>query len=155
MIVVREAAQKSAPRDKALHKALGVGRRVDIDTVKTVEAGLKSIIKTAEDQGDAVRAIGILSDEVDAAKLLLASLTTADQVQEKSKLTSTEATALRDTLRLGVENAVGKIQAAAVLAFRKQPDVAKKFRDLTPGSGGAAGRDGDGTGSGGTTNKPA
>ncbi len=132
---VRTAATRSHNADATLRKSLGVGTKVQ-STVSSVEAALQAIIDTGVSMPKQVRAIGVLSDDLKEAAMLLASLGTADDTQERKKVSSKVSTKDRNAAHLRVEAAVDEIVAKAALAFRKKKDkgVAKLFADLIPGS---------------------
>lgn len=63
----------------------------------------------------------------------MASLTTADDVQEKAKFERKAKTLDKNTLQREVENLVTKISAVGARVFRKkEPGVARLFEGLIP-----------------------
>ncbi len=137
-MAIREAAKKALPKDKSLHKLLGVGKKVDTGKVSSVEAALKQIENADKKKPAKVRLAGVLPDDIVKVKAYRASLSTADTEQEGLKVTSKMSTADRNALQLEIEAAIGKIIGAVGLAFFGKKSIIEQFTSLIPKKGASA-----------------
>ncbi len=136
---IREALKRgNAPSD--VLKAAGVGGKFYVNSVESMIASLSAVLAAQEKYGAAFAAGGVLPEDVEEGKRLLASLSATDMVQEAAKAKKLSGTSARYDLRKRIEQAVDHIRGAGMLHFYGQPAIANRFAALVPpqGPGGAA-----------------
>jgi hypothetical protein len=131
----RRAMRWARPNDRALHRRIGVGVRLDVGKVGSVAAALQTALDAAAQLPEAVEEAGVTPEDLEALRLTLDALLSADASQEASKVGAKQATAQRDEVQLRVEAAVGKVLAAAALVFHDRPAIAAAFAAVVPGEG--------------------
>ncbi len=129
---LRRLVRTGAPRNKALHRSVGVGKEV-ANTVGAVARALEVVVTGASAAEAEARAAGILPDDVALARSLWASLADADRAQEGLKLTAREATAASKTLQRRLEDDLMHLVSVASVTLGK-PEAAA-FDALTPAVG--------------------
>jgi len=129
---VRSAIRGAFPGEKAMQRAFGVGTRVAPGKVASVAGALDTLLKAAATRTDKVREAGILPADLERAAGLLEALLGADRAQEAKKVTAKVATARRAKTQLRIEAAIGRIMAAAEMAFLDDPAVLAQFRAAVP-----------------------
>ena len=132
VVAMRTAIRRAFPDDKPLHRELAVGRKVSPHAVGSVVAGLRTVLDAVAANPEKTRAAGILPQDIEDAQRALAALLAADQAQDQHSVSAKEAMARRTATQLRVEAAIGKVLAAAAVAFRKRPDVLARFESLVP-----------------------
>ncbi len=130
---IRESVKRNHPSDKALQKAFGVGARTMVEKPSTVATALNGILQAAQNHPDQFKAAGLLPADLVKVKDALTGLDAKVETQSDKKLTSKQATAAKLAVHLRVEAAVGKVLAAAGMAFIEQPEKLKLFEELLPG----------------------
>lgn len=132
---IREALKRGkAPA--AVQKAAGVGTKFQASSVEGAIASLTAALQAYDQTPDVFREAGVLPEDVDAGRGLLAALSAADLTQETAKIKKVQTTAQRNKLRKRVEEAVDRIRGAGMLHFRDLPATAARFAALVPPSGG-------------------
>ncbi len=149
VILMRTSARLVKPNDKALHKKLGVGKKVDPGKVSSVEGALETILKANVKNATRMRHAGILPEDIERATTYKDALSGADKDQEGKKVFSKGTTSTRDEIQMRVEAAVGKIAGVAGLAFIDNKALAKQFAALIPGKGEKTDEGGEDQGGGG------
>jgi hypothetical protein len=133
-VAVRDALKKGrAP--EAVKKAAGVGMLFPNKRVSVCVAAVNAIVETYDRFPEVFRTSGVLPEDMNEGKSLLAALQGADAEQEMEKTRKKDTTKGRNALRIRIEESVDRIIGAAGIAFKDQPDVSKLFTDLTPGTG--------------------
>jgi hypothetical protein len=130
---IRKTVKENHADDKAMQKTFGVGTKVVVEKHSTVTKALGLIVAAAANHPDQFRAAGLLPADLERVKAALLSLDTKVETQSEKKLTAKQATAAKLAVHLRVEQAFGKIQAAAGMAFLDQPEKLKLFEELVPG----------------------
>ena len=130
VMTVRNAAKRRAPKDQELHRAVGVGVTLRADSTLDVLANLEAIVKLGGDDGNGLRRIGILPDEIQEAGEISARLGGSDASQRDRIVSRSTGTESRTTLKLRVEDAIDEISAAGVVAFRKNPVKRARYEAL-------------------------
>ena len=130
---IRASIKRNHPDDKPLQKAFGVGARTMLEKPASVATALQLIVEAAGKHADALKAAGILPSDMVKVTDALASLDAKVDTQSEKMLTSKQATAAKVAVQLRVEAAVGKILAAAGMAFIDQQATLKLFEELVPG----------------------
>ena len=134
---IRESLRRAKAPASVL-KGAGVGTKFSSTSVEGATASLTTVLDAYEKSPDSFREAGVLPEDMDAARALLAALTVADRNQETAKIKKTQTTVQRNALRRRVEAAVDRIRGAGILHFRDQPATAARFSALVP-SGGSGG----------------
>lgn len=128
---IREAC-KSARLEADVLRAVGVGRPLQIKVVKSVVDAAEHVEQAYREFPDALRGAGVLPADLERVTALRARLQSADEAQEARKVTSKEKTASRDRAKKRVQVAIGKILAAAELAFLDKPERLAMYRAVRP-----------------------
>ncbi len=128
---LRRLLRSGASKDKQLQKAFGVGLDVK-PTVSSVEKALGLVIAAASRNEAAVRAAGVLPDDVVSARNLLAALTGADASQEQKKLTAKQATAAVGEVHSRLSDNLAHLESIARAALPRAQ--ATQFIALIPSS---------------------
>ncbi len=126
------AACRSARLDAEVLRAVGVGRRLKITLVKSVVEAAEHVEQAYREFPDALRGAGVLPADLERVTDLRARLHSADQAQERRKVTSKEKTAARNATQQRVQAAIGKVLAAAELAFLDNPERLAMYRAARP-----------------------
>lgn len=126
------AACKSAGLDADVLRAVGVGRRLTATVVKSVVDGAEHVEQAYLEYPDALRSAGVLPADVERVKANRARLQSVDEAQEQRKVTAKEKTAARDLAKRRVQAAIGRILAAAELAFLDKPERLAMYRAVRP-----------------------
>ncbi|MBN1184533.1 MAG: hypothetical protein JXB49_19730 [Bacteroidales bacterium] len=136
--VVMELRQmvQTATDDAGIRKTFGVGENTHADSISSVKASANMILDGYDKFTEwANNEAGIIDADMDEVAGLLMELTAADEEQEVSKLTRKLTTMDKDVLQRLVEDKITKISSIVVRVFgRKDPAVAKLFKDLIPNS---------------------
>ncbi len=130
---IRETA-RFAKLGKEVQAALGVGKSMQIAVVRTVTSAAEMVLSAYRLHTDALREAGVLPADIEEIRKLRDSLVQADEVQERQKITAREKTILRNQLLERVETALGRLAAAAALAFPDDPARVQAYRELTRGT---------------------
>ncbi len=128
---VRNAVRRVHHPDKALQRKFGVGLTVQ-QTVPSVLAGLQVIVAAAEEYPAETTAARITDADLAAVRAARDELSSADEHQERSKVSARQATARRRATQLRVQESVARILAAAGIVFRDRPDVLARFTAVVP-----------------------
>jgi hypothetical protein len=126
------AACKSAGLDADVLRAVGVGRRLAATVVKSVVDAAGQVELAYREFPDAMRSAGVLPTDLERLTALRARLQSVDEAQELGKVTSKEKTASRDDAKRRVLAVIGKVLAAAELAFLDQPERLAMYRAVRP-----------------------
>ena len=109
---LRRLLRSGASKDKQLQKAFGVGLDVKA-TVSSVEKALGLVIAAASRNEAAVRAAGVLPDDITSARNLLAAVGGADASQERKKLTAKQATAAASVVHARLADNLANLDSIA------------------------------------------
>jgi hypothetical protein len=131
---VRTAISKNFPKNDTLLARFKVGESFAPNVVSAVLGAIDSTLEAAKENPAAVSEAGILTEDLAELGALRSRLDGANKTQESKKGSSTQATADRDAAQLQVEQQLDRLWAAAVLAFRKQPEVLAAFERAMPTS---------------------
>ncbi|PKN23716.1 MAG: hypothetical protein CVU65_13820 [Deltaproteobacteria bacterium HGW-Deltaproteobacteria-22] len=121
-----------AKLDDTVRIAVGVGKPMNAKTLKSVLAGVTMILDGYAQYSAALREAGVLPADIDLLTALRDRLLTDDAVQETRKVSSKDATAARNAAHQRLEYALGRILAAAELAFLDDPARLAMYRELIP-----------------------
>lgn len=135
---IRESLRRAKAPASVL-KSTGVGTKFQATSVEGATASLTTVVDAYEKNPDPFREAGVLPEDMDAARALLAALSAADRNQETAKIKKTQTTVQRNALRMRVEAAVDRIRGVGILHFRDQPATAARFAALVPGGGNGGG----------------
>jgi len=125
-------ASRCAQLDPEVLRALGVGRRLYATVVKSVVEAAEHVEQAYREFPDALRSAGVLPADLERVIALRARLQSVDQAQELGKVTSKEKTASRDLVKRRALAAMGRILAAAELAFLDKPERLAMYRAAIP-----------------------
>jgi len=128
---VREACKLTDAPAYVL-KELGVGHPMNVKVVLSVVSGAQLIIETYAKHPDVLRAAGVLPEDVESITGLRKALRSADDGQEKKKVSSKDKTANRKAVQARVEAGIYRILAAADLALVDQPERLALYHALIP-----------------------
>jgi hypothetical protein len=123
--------------DAEVLSMLGVGRKLDPRSVKSVLDGADMVAMTYTRHPDQLRRAGVLPADIERISALRTRLTTDDMAQEAQKTTSKEKTAARNAAHKRVQAAIASIVAAAELAFVDNPERLAMYRAVLPTKPGA------------------
>lgn len=126
------AACRSAGLEPDVLRAVGVGRRLQSTVVKSLVEAAEQVVQAYREFPDALRGAGVLPSDIDRVTALRGRLQSVDAVQEQQKVTSKEKTAGRNRAQQRVQAAIGKILAAAELAFLDNPERLAMYRAARP-----------------------
>lgn len=129
---LRALVRTGAPKDKALWRAYGVGAALT-NTVSSVQKALSTVVSAAASNADKTRAVGILGTDIDAARTLLAALSTLDGDQERKRTSSKLATSAAGAIRARLAANLAHLKSIARSAL--PADKAEAIADLMPSSG--------------------
>lgn len=133
LVMALRSAVKITGQSAVLRKALGVGRTVSTNSVKSVLAAANMVIEAYANHADEMRASGVLPVDVETVMGLSNALANADQAQEMKKVASKLSTSERAAVQKRVEGALMKIIAAAGLEFaRTDPERVAQYAALIP-----------------------
>jgi hypothetical protein len=132
IVGVRTAVRRAYPDDKALQREFGVGEKLDADAVGSVASGLHTVINAIAANPERARSAGLLPADQTQAQGALDALTAADHDQDRRSVSAKDATARRVATQLRLEASIGKLLAAAAIAFCDRPAVLARFEALIP-----------------------
>ncbi|MGV3625927.1 MAG: hypothetical protein ACO1OB_34275 [Archangium sp.] len=112
--------------------AFGLKLTVTEKKVSSVVAALDAFADGAAKYPDAARAAGVLPSDVESMKELRAALVAVDQAQETSKSKRKDPVEKRIAAQQRIESAIDSVINAGRMAFVERPDVAGRFKALTP-----------------------
>jgi hypothetical protein len=132
LVMAARFSCKLSKLDSEVLSRMGVGKPMQTKVVKSVLQGAQLVVQAYAQFPDQMRLAGLLPADMDRIQALTAQLTTADDVQEATKLTSKEKTAARNAAHKRVKNAIATIIGAADLAFLDNPERRALYRALLP-----------------------
>jgi len=121
-----------AKLDDTIRTAVGVGKPMNAKTLKSVLAGVTMILDGYAQYSSSLREAGVLPADIALLTALRDRLLSENATQESKKISSKEATAARNAAHQRVEDALGRILAAAELAFLQDPARLAMYRALIP-----------------------
>jgi len=121
-----------AKLDDTVRDAVGVGKPMNAKTLKSVLAGVTMILDGYAQYSAALREAGVLPADIALLTTLRDRLLADDANQAGKKISSKDATAARNAAHQRVEDALGRILAAAELAFLQDPARLAMYRELIP-----------------------
>ncbi|MBU1410971.1 hypothetical protein KKC22_05580 [Myxococcota bacterium] len=125
-------ASRCAQLDPEVLRALGVGRRLYATVVKSVVEAAEHVEQAYREFPDALRGAGVLPADLERVTALRARLQSVDEAQEQGKVTSKEKTASRDLTKRRALATIGRVLAAAELAFLDNPERLAMYRAVLP-----------------------
>ena len=131
-LTVTRGAIDRARVPSAARAAFGLSLRPRADNVKSVLAALDAFADGAARHAELTRSSGLLAADLDKLAALRAALSSADAVQEATKLTRKLPTTERKQVQVRIEKAVDTIINAGALAFAHEPATLAHFRALVP-----------------------
>ncbi len=126
------AACRFAGLEPDVLRAVGVGRRLQGTVVKSLVDAAVLVDQAYREFPDALRSAGVLPTDIERVTALRDRLRSVDAVQEQQKVTSKEKTAARNRAQQRVQATIGKILAAAELAFLDNPERLAMYRAARP-----------------------
>jgi hypothetical protein len=130
--LMRNIVRTRYPADKELQKKFGVGEALNHSAVDSVAAGLRKVAEALELNAASARAAGILPEDVVLVTATYEALTSKNQNQEEKKVSSKQATALRNETHLRVERTIATLYAIAQFVFRDEPQILARFTGALP-----------------------
>jgi len=112
--------------------AVGVGQPMQARSIKSVINGAEMIIAAYARYSTALREAGVLPADIELISELRNRLATDNETQEVQKVTAKDMTAARNAAHQRIEDAIGRIQAAAELAFLNNPERLAMYRAVVP-----------------------
>jgi hypothetical protein len=114
VLAIRKAVRKAeAPKD--VQKAYGVGQATAPNRVRDVKAALQQVIDRATIAPAEAAGFGLLAQDVDALKAVLASITDADTRQEKKRASAPRSTKQRNLTANRIVQASARIAGAGLM----------------------------------------
>jgi hypothetical protein len=129
IVAIRDALVGSK-MDPETKKAWGVGTKIRPDSVPLVLAAGQVLLARATSHPDEATAAGVLPRDLEALRVALASLVTADATLDGKKISSRGVLAARNAARRTIEDAVSLISALGRLEFVHKPNIADRFGAL-------------------------
>ncbi|PKN45461.1 MAG: hypothetical protein CVU59_09005 [Deltaproteobacteria bacterium HGW-Deltaproteobacteria-17] len=125
-------ASRRARLDAAVLRAVGVGRRLHATVVSSVVEAAALVEQAFGEYPDALRSAGVLLADIERVAALRDRLRSMNEAQELGKVSSKEKTASRNLMKRRTLEAMGRILAAAELAFLDQPERLALYRAALP-----------------------
>lgn len=129
-------AVRNGCKEKRLAPAVltkvGVGKAINVKSVKSVTDAADSVVKCYQEHTDELRRAGVLPSDIDRITALRDRLAVTDTDQEHQKTTSKDQTKARNEAHKRLVTAMAAIIGAAELAFATEPERLEMYRALCP-----------------------
>jgi hypothetical protein len=136
---IRDSAKRTRGISQGTRTALGVGESIDPKSTKTVVAGIKACLTAFKEDPDLAAKIGLLPEDIEDIKTILAGLDTAEASQVETIGSNKDKTFDRNAVQMRIEAAVDMIAARGRLAFRNDKDLQARFDALVSTKGSSNG----------------